>query len=843
MDHGTGAESTHRGALFGQVDRDAVSTDLFRRLGETESCGSHSSGFEKWLRSRPPSSFTVVNDEVILNSRGAVRTREDEVYRHQCTWPVTTIVRRGPVGSGHSGQVTRSTECSGNDAAFQQPVRTSTEEDEATWERVQVSTERLKLKPELEWGEVLVRILHAPVVPYDLVMLREGFDVLGVSARTHDDRSDYSPLKRDIVDGEKPEDEAILGSTCLAEVVEVGRGVKSLKIGDYVMPLTAGHGCWRAAATWAERDLIALPKDLFPRTEETAVCRSLFLAYHLLQEHARELQPGDGVLVNDAGCLVGQLIVQFCRLLGLRCICVLRDNVSRASSIAGYMRLPARTKSAIADIRGVLKTRNPFDPFHGRPGREEDKIRERDWQNSFQSQADYMLSLGATHVFTPGDDVAEKLAKEKQRLPMIAFDFSAGSLGGLTVAKWLARDGKAVLVPAAAEVPLAHEKATVPWNEILSRNLHFESFFLDTWLQSAKNQKKMRVALESIGGLVRAGKVVIDLADPFNVTSQTSTEDILDTIMSLEENRNGFRQPIFSFASLETDKLLWEEERRTESFRREQARQARDTLFSDVCRNLAKEQTRENAASSSALPPSVKTGADGLSFLEMPPEETFSAGVPEIPRCLETPLCVFAHGRGEIPEELLILLRHYKQSFHETFKNAHFIFPRGPFTCAVDGDELPCWTTPKFSTLFVRPDMAFKGWQCSQGGNRRSGGQVADLTAEDIEALKDLEISCDLLADLVEEQVTMKEGETSQSSGTGASRGVVLAGVGEGAVVTLLTALTKLRFPVEAVMCVGAPLIEDRILHFLLGRALNTSKQVGGSTAASRKSVVVSEAY
>lgn len=53
--------------------------------------------------------------------------------------------------------------------------------------------------------------------------------------------------------------------------------------------------------------------------------------------------------------------------------------------------------------------------------------------------------------------------------------------------------------------------------------------------------------------------------------------------------------------------------------------------------------------------------------------------------------------------------------------------------------------------------------------------------------------SCDLLADLVEEQVTMKEGETSQSSRTGANRGVVLAGVGEGAVVTLLTALTKLR--------------------------------------------------
>lgn len=39
------------------------------------------------------------------------------------------------------------------------------------------------------------------------------------------------------------------------------------------------------------------------------------------------------------------------------------------------------------------------------------------------------------------------------------------------------------------------------------------------------------------------------------------------------------------------------------------------------------------------------------------------------------------------------------------------------------------------------------------------------------------------------------------------------------------------QFPVEAVMCIGAPLIEDRILQFLLGRTLSKSKQVGTSAA------------
>lgn len=149
-----------------------MSTDLLRRLDESESRGSHSEGFEKWLRSRPPSSFTVVNDEVILNSRGALSTREDELHRHQCTWAVTTIVREGPAVSGQSSRVCWASECGGDEQGFQKPTEASAEESRTTWRSCRVLAKRLKLKPELEWGEVLVRILHAPVVPYDLVIIR-----------------------------------------------------------------------------------------------------------------------------------------------------------------------------------------------------------------------------------------------------------------------------------------------------------------------------------------------------------------------------------------------------------------------------------------------------------------------------------------------------------------------------------------------------------------------------------------------------------------------------------------------------------------------------------------------
>lgn len=131
------------------------------------------------------------------------------------------------------------------------------------------------------------------------------------------------------------------------------------------------------------------------------------------------------------------------------------------------MRLNSSTEPAASDLPGLLRTRSPSSYRPCRRGPEAENTCGGESKKRFQNQEDYLLSLGATYVFASTDNVAEKLAKEKQSLPILAFDFSGGSLHGLTVAKWLARDGKVVLVPAAAEIPAAHEKAVIPWNEIL----------------------------------------------------------------------------------------------------------------------------------------------------------------------------------------------------------------------------------------------------------------------------------------------------------------------------------------------------------------------------------------
>ncbi|CBZ51085.1 50s ribosomal protein L12, chloroplastic,related [Neospora caninum Liverpool] len=535
----------------------------------------------------------------------ALRPKEDELHRHQCTWPVSAIVADGLAPSHHrrhsdvvyNGHADHQIPASGgHEEQFRKRLEASVQEIESR-ERFPIRATRMKLKDDLDWGEVLVRVLHAPVLPYDLVMIREGYDVLGATAQTEDERRDNWPFQKASVTNDDPSaksngstHEVVLGCSWLAEVVDVGPGVKVVKRGDYVIPLGAGLGCWRAASVCAERDLMIVSKDLFPRTEETAVAKELFLAYYLLQEYTRSLRPGDAVLVNGAGCLVGQMIVQFCRLLGLRCICIVRDSSS---------------------------SQNRFES------------RQTQKKVSGPEVSQYLRSLGADEVFSPGVNVANVLTKKRQSLPLVSFELSGGSLGGLTAASWIARGGKVILVHAAGMIPQTNDHSAIPWNELLSRSIHLESFYLNGWLQSARNQQKMRSALESVGALVRAGKLVVDLAEPIDFTAELGTDGVSAALLALNEDNSGscFRQPMISFASLETERLLFEEEQQKTLLREQQARQAQESLFAQSTRNASIDSTRHASEDKASERPNfsvaVTTDGEGLSFLELAPEQTF----------------------------------------------------------------------------------------------------------------------------------------------------------------------------------------------------------------------------
>ena len=50
------------------------------------------------------------------------------------------------------------------------------------------------------------------------------------------------------------------------------------------------------------------------------------------------LQPGDCVILNAANSTVGQLLVQLCKLLQLRCVAVVRDHKDSLGRISDWLK-------------------------------------------------------------------------------------------------------------------------------------------------------------------------------------------------------------------------------------------------------------------------------------------------------------------------------------------------------------------------------------------------------------------------------------------------------------------------------------------------------------------------
>ena len=63
--------------------------------------------------------------------------------------------------------------------------------------------------------------------------------------------------------GKKAELPSVGGNECVAEVSAVGSNVTSFKVGDWVIPATAGFGTWRGMAVVGEDNLLKVPSNLY----------------------------------------------------------------------------------------------------------------------------------------------------------------------------------------------------------------------------------------------------------------------------------------------------------------------------------------------------------------------------------------------------------------------------------------------------------------------------------------------------------------------------------------------------------------------------------------------------
>ena len=179
------------------------------------------------------------------------------------------------------------------------------------------STENLHLLqhdvPNPGAGQVLVKMLAAPINPLDLLVLQDKYPVKPQSSEQALQIPGYD------------------GMGC---VVKCGLSVTEFATGDHVIIKRHGLGTWRTHGIFSSQDVMRVPKDLEP--EAASILRmGILTAYLLFEKNSTHVRPGDWIILNAATGVIAHFLVQFAHRKGVRVISVIRDrsDVSRTKNI------------------------------------------------------------------------------------------------------------------------------------------------------------------------------------------------------------------------------------------------------------------------------------------------------------------------------------------------------------------------------------------------------------------------------------------------------------------------------------------------------------------------------
>jgi NADPH:quinone reductase-like Zn-dependent oxidoreductase len=156
--------------------------------------------------------------------------------------------------------------------------------------------------PPIGTGQVLVKVLAAPINPSDVLTLTGEYGML-------------PPLP------------AIGGNEGVGEVLEVAADVGNLKVGQTVL-LPVGCGTWRTHLIAEARQLIPLPSADPQQLAMLTVNPPT--AYLMLRDFV-DLQPGEWVIQNAANSGVGSYLIQLAKIRGLKTVNVVRRDSAVAA--------------------------------------------------------------------------------------------------------------------------------------------------------------------------------------------------------------------------------------------------------------------------------------------------------------------------------------------------------------------------------------------------------------------------------------------------------------------------------------------------------------------------------
>ncbi|KAI9336843.1 hypothetical protein DFJ73DRAFT_849906 [Zopfochytrium polystomum] len=187
----------------------------------------------------------------------------------------------------------------------------------------------------VEPSYVKVKFLASPINPADINQIQGSY-----------------PIKPTFIDGT-----AIGGNEGLAQVIEVGSAVTSLRVGDRVLPYTTGFGTWRQYAVADEKAFLKVNAEGVSDISVATVTVNPCTAFRMLSDFV-DLKEGDAVVQNGATSAVGQAVIQIARVRGLKSINIIRDRPNLDETVASLkalgadlvfteeqIRLPATTKA------------------------------------------------------------------------------------------------------------------------------------------------------------------------------------------------------------------------------------------------------------------------------------------------------------------------------------------------------------------------------------------------------------------------------------------------------------------------------------------------------------------
>lgn len=154
--------------------------------------------------------------------------------------------------------------------------------------------------------EVHIKFLASPINPSDINMVQGSY---GVAAKLP----------------------AVGGNEGVAVVTEVGSSVRTLAVGDWVIPFRTGFGCWRNEAVTSEGELIKVANDI-PAAYAATLSVNPATAYRLLRDF-ENLKPGDVIIQNGANSMVGLAVIQIAKSMGIKTINIIRSDRPRVKQL------------------------------------------------------------------------------------------------------------------------------------------------------------------------------------------------------------------------------------------------------------------------------------------------------------------------------------------------------------------------------------------------------------------------------------------------------------------------------------------------------------------------------